>query len=123
MAVHAYLHRKGGQASNADYWYQRARRKFNRPTVEEEWKALVEGLLYSTEEACYAARLESQFPAAAFTFETFVGLCLRRCSSTVRALHCAELSHNVNFSRLLTSFQNVVWNPCPMGEALGSRAA
>jgi hypothetical protein len=21
MAVHAYLHRKGGQASNADYWY------------------------------------------------------------------------------------------------------
>ena len=24
MAVHAYLHRKGGQASNADYWYERA---------------------------------------------------------------------------------------------------
>ena len=51
MAVHAYLHRKGGQASNADYWYQRAGRKFNRPTLEEEWQALVEGLLYSTEEA------------------------------------------------------------------------
>ena len=51
MAVHAYLHRKAGQASNADYWYQRTGRKFNRPTVEEEWQALVEGLLYSTEEA------------------------------------------------------------------------
>jgi hypothetical protein len=51
MAVHAYLHRKGGQASNADYWYQRAGRKFNRPTSEEEWQALVESLLYSTEEA------------------------------------------------------------------------
>lgn len=51
MAVHAYLHRKEGQASNADYWYQRAGRKFNRPTIEEEWQALVEGLLYSTEGA------------------------------------------------------------------------
>ena len=45
MAVHAYLHRKGGQASNADYWYERAGRKFNRPTLDEEWQALVDGLL------------------------------------------------------------------------------
>lgn len=26
MTVHAYLHRKEGAASNADYWYQRAGR-------------------------------------------------------------------------------------------------
>jgi hypothetical protein len=45
MAVHAYLHRKGGQASNADYWYGRAGRTFHRPTVDEEWQALVDGLL------------------------------------------------------------------------------
>jgi len=45
MAVHAYLHRKEGQASNADYWYQRAGRKFHRPTLEAEWQALVEALL------------------------------------------------------------------------------
>jgi len=45
MAVHAYLHRKGGEISNADYWYQRAGRKFNRPNLNEEWQALVEGLL------------------------------------------------------------------------------
>jgi hypothetical protein len=45
MAVHAYLHRKGGEAWNADYWYQRAGREFNRPTLEAEWDALVEGLL------------------------------------------------------------------------------
>lgn len=45
MAVHAYLHRKGGQASNADYWYERAGRKFNRPTLDEEWRALVDGLI------------------------------------------------------------------------------
>jgi len=51
MAVHAYLHRKGGQASNANYWYQRAGRGFHRRTLDEEWQALVEGLLYSTEEA------------------------------------------------------------------------
>jgi hypothetical protein len=45
MAVHAYLHRKEGADSNADYWYARAGRTFNRPTLEEEWSALVEGLL------------------------------------------------------------------------------
>jgi hypothetical protein len=47
MAVHAYLHRKGGQAGNADYWYARAGRGFHRAALEEEWKALVEGLLQS----------------------------------------------------------------------------
>jgi hypothetical protein len=45
MAVHAHLHRKEGQASNADYWYQRAGRRFYRPALEAEWKALVEALL------------------------------------------------------------------------------
>jgi hypothetical protein len=45
MAVHAYLHRKEGSASNADYWYQRASRNFQRPTLDAEWSALVEGLL------------------------------------------------------------------------------
>jgi len=45
MAVHAYLHRKKGEAWNADYWYQRAGRGFNRPTLEAEWDARVEGLL------------------------------------------------------------------------------
>ena len=45
MAVHAYLHRKEGSASNADYWYQRAGRHFHRPTLDAEWAALVEGLL------------------------------------------------------------------------------
>jgi hypothetical protein len=45
MAVHAYLHRKEGSASNADYWYQRSGRNFFRPTLDAEWEALVEGLL------------------------------------------------------------------------------
>ncbi len=44
MAVHAYLHRKEGQAWNADYWYERAGKQFYRATLEEEWAALVEGL-------------------------------------------------------------------------------
>jgi hypothetical protein len=51
MAVHAYLHRKEGQASNADYWYQRAGRRFHRPTLEAEWQALVEALLSGAGEA------------------------------------------------------------------------
>jgi hypothetical protein len=44
MAVHAYLHRKEGEAWNADYWYKRAGRRFHRETLEAEWEALVEGL-------------------------------------------------------------------------------
>jgi hypothetical protein len=45
MAVHAYLHRKEGSASNSDYWYTRAGRVFHRPSLEAEWEALVAGLL------------------------------------------------------------------------------
>lgn len=48
MAVHAYLHRKEGAASNAGYWYARAGRNFHRPTLEAEWNALVSGLLAPT---------------------------------------------------------------------------
>jgi hypothetical protein len=44
MAVHAYLHRKEGAASNADYWYSKAGREFRRTTLEGEWEALVKGL-------------------------------------------------------------------------------
>ena len=45
MAVHAYLHRKEGSASNADYWYQRSGRSFYRPMLDAERTALIEGLL------------------------------------------------------------------------------
>lgn len=44
MAVHAYLHRKEGQAWNADYWYSRAGRAFHRDTLDAEWAALVTAL-------------------------------------------------------------------------------
>jgi hypothetical protein len=44
MAVHAYLHRKEGATSNADYWYARAGHQFRRPTLEAEWEALVDAL-------------------------------------------------------------------------------
>jgi hypothetical protein len=44
MAVHAYLHRKEGALSNAEYWYARAGREFHRPELEDEWEALVKGL-------------------------------------------------------------------------------
>ena len=51
MAVHAYLHRKEGNASNADYWYQRAGRIYHRPTLEAEREALLDGLLPSAGKA------------------------------------------------------------------------
>jgi len=45
MAVHAYLHRKEGSVSNADYWYQRSGRSFYRQALDAERTALIEGLL------------------------------------------------------------------------------
>jgi phage major head subunit gpT-like protein len=41
-AVHAYLHRKEGDHSNAAYWYRRARRDVHHGTLEDEWRELVE---------------------------------------------------------------------------------
>ncbi len=41
MAVHAYLHRKEGAASNADYWYARSTTTYRRPTLEAERAALL----------------------------------------------------------------------------------
>ena len=43
--VHAYLHRKEGDESNAGYWYRRAGRAFARSTFEEEWLAIAAALL------------------------------------------------------------------------------
>ena len=45
MAVHAYLHRKEGAGWNANYWYQRAGRRYYRASLEEEWTALATALL------------------------------------------------------------------------------
>jgi hypothetical protein len=39
--VHAYLHRKEGDLSNAAYWYRRARRPMPAMTLDEEWDVLV----------------------------------------------------------------------------------
>jgi hypothetical protein len=51
MAVHAYLHRKEGSTSNADYWYARCGRTFYRPTLEAERMALIEALLAADHKA------------------------------------------------------------------------
>jgi len=45
MAVHAYLHRKQGASSNADYWYERAGRGYYREELDAEWDVLVKALL------------------------------------------------------------------------------
>jgi hypothetical protein len=43
--IHAYLHRKEGDRSNADYWYRRAGRAPVASSFEDEWTALVTDLL------------------------------------------------------------------------------
>ena len=43
--VHAYLHRKEGDESNAAYWYRRATRPVERGSLDAEWKQIVEALL------------------------------------------------------------------------------
>jgi hypothetical protein len=39
--VHAYLHRKEGDLSNARYWYSRAGKTEPKISVREEWESLV----------------------------------------------------------------------------------
>lgn len=45
--VHAYLHRKEGDTSNAEYWYVRARKNPARGSLDEEWAEITESLLQS----------------------------------------------------------------------------
>ena len=43
--VHAYLHRKEGDLSNASYWYRRAGRPTAKGNLDAEWQQIVEELL------------------------------------------------------------------------------
>jgi hypothetical protein len=44
--IHAYLHRKEGDESNARYWYGQAGESFpSGQTLDEEWRELVERML------------------------------------------------------------------------------
>jgi hypothetical protein len=43
--VHAYLHRKEGDASNARYWYERAGKSPARTSLDEEWVEISRALL------------------------------------------------------------------------------
>jgi hypothetical protein len=43
--VHAYLHRKEGDATNAAYWYRRARKPVATDALSEEWERIVSALL------------------------------------------------------------------------------
>ena len=43
--VHAYLHRKEGDASNAAYWYRRAHQPVASDSLETEWTRIVTSLL------------------------------------------------------------------------------
>lgn len=43
--VHAYLHRKEGDLSNAGYWYRRAGKPIAAGSFEQEWDEIVAALL------------------------------------------------------------------------------
>ena len=43
--VHAYLHRKEGDASNANYWYRRAGKQMPQYSLQQEWDEIVSALL------------------------------------------------------------------------------
>jgi hypothetical protein len=43
--VHAYLHRKEGDHSNAAYWYSRAGKPVCREPLEQEWLTIAQALL------------------------------------------------------------------------------
>jgi len=47
--VHAYLHRKEGDLSNAGYWYKRADKDPATASLEQEWAEITEALLAEAE--------------------------------------------------------------------------
>jgi hypothetical protein len=47
--VHAYLHRKEGDAANAHYWYKRADRNPATGSLEDEWLEITRSLLAGTD--------------------------------------------------------------------------
>lgn len=54
--VHAYLHRKEGDLSNAGYWYRRAGKPVCKTPLEEEWESVAAALLPA------ASRSQSDHP-------------------------------------------------------------
>lgn len=43
--VHAYLHRKEGDSSNAAYWYRRAGKSPAKSSLDDEWSEIMGSLL------------------------------------------------------------------------------
>jgi len=43
--IHAYLHRKEGELTNAAYWYRRAERPAETDSLDHEWARIVSSLL------------------------------------------------------------------------------
>ena len=43
--VHAYLHRREGDLSNAAYWYRHAGKSIEHGSLDDEWRAIVTALL------------------------------------------------------------------------------
>jgi hypothetical protein len=43
--VHAYLHRREGDAGNAAYWYRRAGKPVSRAALDDEWNEIAAALL------------------------------------------------------------------------------
>lgn len=46
--VHAYLHRKEGDLSNASYWYRRAGQERSHQSLNDEWEHITQSLLNSS---------------------------------------------------------------------------
>jgi len=49
--VHAYLHRREGDAGNAAYWYDRAGQPVASDALDAEWRRIAEALLAQAQQA------------------------------------------------------------------------
>ena len=47
--IHAYLHRKEGDISNADYWYSKAGKSRPTTSLNTEWEQIASTLLQNTD--------------------------------------------------------------------------
>jgi hypothetical protein len=62
--VHAYLHRKEGDLSNAGYWYARGGKAPATTSLEQEWLAITRSLLAKARAKAESSAATRRFAAA-----------------------------------------------------------
>ena len=91
--VHAYLHRKEGDESNAAYWYNRAGKSVCREPLDAEWVSIARALLRGDRNFpnCESSRRDYTGASLPFRFVIFLPSVVKRPIRTLSRTSTAVL--------------------------------